>query len=254
MSSTAIAARPHRHPARSAFFLKLFRMYLRRKFQSSFDGIYLSGLSEIQELAKTHSVVASANHVAWWDALLLVSAVEPIGIPSFALMDEDNLKKYPFFGWLGAIPLNRSGGIKVKRDIQYALQLLRSARCVVWMFPQGRQRAAHLRPLGIKSGIFSIIKRTDALHIPVSITYGYREAPNPTILMHFGEPLPTPESQQDCINQLEARITAGLAKNDAALDADDLTDYTPLFAGKQKHEGDGFGAMVLKFFAPRASR
>lgn len=251
MSEKSLVARRAEHNKRSPFFLKLFRIYLRRKFRASFDGVYLSGMPQVQALAKNHSLVASSNHVAWWDALLLVSVVEPVGIPCYALMDEGNLSKYPFFGWLGAIPLNRSGGLKVKRDLKHALSILAKARNMVWMFPQGRQRAAHLRPLGIQPGIYTILKRTEALHIPVAITYGYREAPNPSILIHFGKPLARPSSKQQCIQELELAIVEGLAKNDAALDANDLSSYTPLIEGAQDHEGDGIGARILKWFSPK---
>ena len=137
---------------RKAWFFSLARRYVRRKFARSFDGIHVAGLEQARALVAREPLILAATHVAWWDALFAIAMADLLGGESYCLMDADNLRRLPFFGWVGAVPLDRSSPKRALRDMKAAATLLDRPGRVLWIFPQGRQRPSHLRPLDLQPG------------------------------------------------------------------------------------------------------
>lgn len=204
--------------ARSRTALALARPYIRRRLRRAFDGLFVEGLESARELAARQPLLVAANHVCWWDALTILAIDEPLGIESHCLMDAENLRRMPFFGWVGAVSLDRRSPRSSVRDLAAATRALDRAGRSLWIFPQGRQRPAHIRPLGLEPGVAWLANRTGAAVLPLSLNYLFREAPQPTIVASFGRPLAPPgrssREKATWLLDLERALIQGLERGD----------------------------------------
>jgi 1-acyl-sn-glycerol-3-phosphate acyltransferase len=201
---------------RRAWFLALARAYVRSRMRRAFDGVYLEGGARVRALAETRPVIVAANHVAWWDPLFAVRIDEALSTTSYALMDEANLARLPFFAWVGALPIDRSQPRRSLVQLRAAATVLDRPRVALWIFPQGTQRPAHLRPLDVKGGVGVLAEQTGALVLPLALNYLFRETELPAALATFGEAIdPARTSRRDLGAALESALEDGLARIDA---------------------------------------
>jgi len=232
---------------RRPLFLALAQRYVHRRIAREFDGLFVEGLSRAQGLAAGEPLILAANHVAWWDALVAIEIDALLGTEGYCLMDAANLRKLPFFGWAGAVPLNRDSAQTARADLRAASRLLDRAGRMLWMFPQGRQRRAHLRPLQLQSGVRLLARDSGARVLPMSLDYAYREAPAPSILVSFSEPLEASSAQ--FLPTLEARLCAGLARIDRFVDRGEGAFAAAVAGRTQQARSEGpVGARVLSAF------
>ena len=230
-------------------FLKLARWYVRGKLRRSFDGVYLEGAERVRALAAQGPLLIASNHVAWWDPLLAVRIDEALGTESYALMDRQNLGRLPFFGWLGAIPLDRTNARDSLAQLRAAATLLDGPGKVVWIFAQGEQRPAHLRPLGMKSGIAVLAEAAAVPIVPLAVNYLFRQTEQPAAFATFGEPiLASGLRRRSLVHELEAAVEKGLA----AIDTFATTgagNFVELAAPTRR----GDTPALAKLLAPRSS-
>jgi 1-acyl-sn-glycerol-3-phosphate acyltransferase len=246
---------------RRRVFLGLARGYVRRKLKANFDGVYVAGLDEVQTLCRQRPVIFAPNHVAWWDAFLAVSLDEALGTEGYCLMDSRNLQRLSFFRWLGAIELSRGNQTDALRDLMQSLQLLSGPGRVLWVFPQGRQRPPHIRPLALQSGIALLAQQSRLPVVPVSISYSYLDAPRPRITVNFGHAIDPTDPGSDrpadgeragsswrrWLEGLETRLLTGLDANDRFI-LDSAGDYRPLLSAGRSSSDTPIGARLLTFF------
>gem|GEM_PF-461922 len=170
-------------------FLRLARPYARRRVARGLDGLWVSGLAEARAALAQRPLIFVANHVAWWDALLLLPLDDALGGTGWAVMDSRNLRSLPFLGWVGALPLDRSSPQRSRECLQSCADLLDRPGRGVWVFPQGRQRPAHLRPLDLKTGLGIMHARRPVDLVVVSIDYVFLERSRPAAVVRFSEPI-----------------------------------------------------------------
>jgi 1-acyl-sn-glycerol-3-phosphate acyltransferase len=202
---------------RKAWLMPFARGYVRRKLRMQFDGMLVEGLARTRTSAQREPLIIAANHVAWWDPLVALHLDALLGTEAYCLMDEDNLQRYPFFGWVGAVPLACGANRRALGHMRAAARLLHRPGLALWIFPQGRQRPAHLRPLAPASGVAWLSRVSGARVVPLSLDYRYREAPEPSIFASFGAPLEA--DTQPLTRQLEQAWIAGLSRMDACFEA-----------------------------------
>lgn len=210
---------------RSRALLALARPYIRRRLRRAFDGVFVEGRDRVREIAAREPLLVAANHVCWWDALTILALDESLGIESHCLMDAENLARMPFFGWVGAVPLDRSSPRSSVRDLKSAMRVVDRPGRALWIFPQGRQRPAHIRPLGLEPGVAWLANRAEASVVPLSLNYQFRETPQPTIVASFGHPIPPPRRSSDdksaWLAHLERALIEGLERGDRFAMSDD---------------------------------
>jgi 1-acyl-sn-glycerol-3-phosphate acyltransferase len=246
----AAPATRHKRP----WFVALVRRYVRRALARRFDGVFVDGIADVARVAGERPLLLCANHVSWWDAFVLVLLDEALGTDGFALMDDANLARLPFFRLLGALPLDVDGGIDARRQLDDAVRALDRPRRALWIFPQGRQRAAHLRPLGFKPGLRLIASRArkhGAVVVPVALAYPWRQAPVPSVVVRLGLPIePETTSRDDLTALVEARVTALLDDVDGVVDAGEPPGrvLVPSSTASAEH---GLGARALAWIAGR---
>jgi len=198
--------------------MPLARRYVDYRLARGFDGVFVAGLEAARASATRGPLIVAANHVAWWDPLVAVAIDARLGTDGYALMDAVSLARLPFFAAVGALQLRRDRPRAAHDDVLAAAALLDRPGRAVWIYPQGKQRPAHLRPLGLASGVRLLAAASGAPVLPLSVSYLYGEAPQPAIYATFGEPLTASSAramQRELLPELEAALIAGLDHNDA---------------------------------------
>ncbi len=201
--------------ARKPWLLPWVRRYVDHRLRGAFEAVFVSGLDDARALLEREPAILAANHVAWWDPFVITTLDARLHGSGHALMDAESLRRLWFFGAIGAVPLRRDSGRHALADLGAAAQLLRGPRSALWIFPQGRQRPSHLRPLDVASGVAWLAERSGAATLPVSLSYLYREAAQPAVFAAFGPPVRF-ASRSDHLAALESRLIEGLDQNDVA--------------------------------------
>jgi 1-acyl-sn-glycerol-3-phosphate acyltransferase len=191
---------------KSPFFLKFVRPFIRRKFKKTFENVRLLGEARLLERLAEGPLVIAANHVTFWDALLLIFLDERWGGGGHALMDAVNLAELPFFGRVGAIPIHRGHPKKGLQDLKSSLRLLQRAGDYVVIFPQGHERPL-VRPLSYHEGVAWLAKSGGVPIVPVAVRYDFGLTERPFVHAAIGEPL---QHSAELLAQLE-EATLGLS-------------------------------------------
>jgi 1-acyl-sn-glycerol-3-phosphate acyltransferase len=235
-----------RPPSHRGLFRRLAGAYVRNKLHRELDGVWVRGLDAARALTDVGPVILAANHVSWWDSLLVVALDDALGTRGRALMDAQNLDRLPFFGWLGALPLDRASPQTVRADLHAAARTLKGGGDALWIFPQGRQRPAHMRPLDLKGGVHALAERSGAVVVPVALDYPWGRAPQPAAMVDFGDPLVATE-RDSFLRRLDQRLVAGLGRIDQASEQgpEDL-GFMPLVPRRRRSPQFGAGARVLQ--------
>jgi 1-acyl-sn-glycerol-3-phosphate acyltransferase len=159
-----------------------------------------------------------ANHVSWYDVLVLVAT-----LPRYSFVAKAELFKVPFFGAaaraVGTIPIERENRKSAFQSYDEAAQMIRGGRSVV-VYPEGTRGSSYaLRPF--KKGPFVLAVAAGVPIVPTVMHGAIEVLPRGsfwlragTVHVHFLEPVPTAGLAYDDRDQLartvHARITDAL--------------------------------------------
>ena len=233
---------------RKPWFKTIALRYVQNRVKNDLDGLWVEGLEACIELSKERPIIFAANHVAWWDAMLLLCLDEALQTDGFAIMDAKNLQKLPFFKWVGALGIQKNQPRQALQDLRRASQVLSAPRRCLWIFPQGSQRPAHLRPLQFKGGVVKLAQWTGCPVVPVSIQYVFRELECPAACFSFGTAI-EPNADQ-MLQKIERAVELGLERIDRFFEDDSA--FTALIPPRQEQSGQGLGARLLALLAEAA--
>jgi len=188
------------------FLDSLLYLYLQFSLRSDFYSVEAAGFEHFQSLAKSRPVIAVANHSCWWDGLIIFYLTRFRRDKEFyCMMDEKQLKHYPFFTWLGAFSVDSSNGIRAAAAVRYASKLLRRNKTIMWLFPQGVQTGRYEKIM-IQPGIEYLAKHSnDALILPVAFAYEFFREQKPQVLIRFGDPISNADATTEFV---QARLQA----------------------------------------------
>lgn len=228
--------------SKKTWALALARRYTRWKLSRGLDGVFAQNLERTQVLARSTPLIFAANHVSFWDSLLLIRLDEALACDGYVLMDRTNLRRLPFMSHLGAIPLSRNAPRDADAELRSAADLLVAPKRAVWIFPQGEHRPHHLRPLQIRPGVQRLVDHAQVPIVPVAIAYHFRHAPQPQVTVRFGPAIPA--GHKDLCSNLEQRLDELLSELDAQYSRGAPLG-TPLISSTQRSPETGIGARLL---------
>ncbi|MFN0144076.1 MAG: lysophospholipid acyltransferase family protein [Mycobacterium sp.] len=240
-------------------FARVARRYARHRVSRGVDGLWVAGMDQARAALADRPLIFVANHVSWWDSLLLLVLDEALGGLGWGVMDAQNLRKLPFLGWVGALPLDRSSPDRSRSSLHACADLLDRPGRGLWIFPQGRQRPAHLRPLDLKPGVGIVHARNPVDVVAVSLDYVFLEADHPAAIVRFSAPIPGTVGQ-GLMPAIEGALLDGLAVIDEAVraatdgrrsrshPADPLPGFAPLVRPSRRLAQDGLGGRALRAF------
>lgn len=216
--------------------------YARWKLRRSLDGLHVSGLRHATCALHAGPVVFAANHVCFWDALVMLHLDQVLGGGGYALMDHHNWRRLPFLRVLGALPLDKSAPEAVERSLDDAARRLDRPGRALWIFPQGRQQPAHLRPLAFRTGVIRLARRAGVPIVPVAMSYPFGDAPQPQGWVRFAEAVDYDD--EDALPRIERQVTTMLDGIDQAFLAG-VPAEERLLAGRGANPERGVGARLL---------
>ncbi len=177
-------------------------------------------------------VVACVNHSNWWDGFVLyvLSARVLPARDIYLAMEERNLRRYPFFRWMGCFGVDLEGPRAALPGVRYAVRLLAGdARRLAWVFVQGKLLPAD-RPVTAKPGALLLARRSGAQMLPLTIRYEWLLESRPSIVVRIGAPhVPDAGTTAETV---AAGLNTLLAETGATLEpwAPAASGYTPVLA------------------------
>lgn len=181
----------------SPLWRKILGWYFSRSLRKTFHACRVKGESHLKpwKMNKHHvgdaiPLIVYCSHGGWWDAGLAIALTNAhFGIESYGMMEEQQLKKYTFFTNIGMFSVHRSNARSAVKSIQYAVDLLKNTRKVLWMFPQGELIHQEIRPIQTFSGISNLVELLgEAWCVPVAIRYDFLKEQQPEAWLSIGEP------------------------------------------------------------------
>ena len=222
---------PGEVPEYSAFWSRMFLLYLRRYFAKSFRAVRTSGpgLSGAGLAgAGDRPLVVYANHPSWWDPIhffLLGSFVAP-GRRVYGPMDAAALEKYRFFTKLGAFGIDRTPR-GVSAFLRTGRAILDAPGASLWLTAEGRFADPRQRPVKIMSGLGYLARRLDgAWVVPLAVEYPFWNERFPEALTRFGKPIDLAVEPERPVEQWTDLFEARLERTMEAL-AEDARSRDP---------------------------
>ena len=174
----------------SGLRLRLLQTYVRRRLRRAFGDVRLAGFEHVQQARLVGGVILCVNHVSWWDPMVLGGLDRLLNGQGFALMDADALRRLPFLGWAGAVPVERGHGPEALRaSLAAAAGTAAQHGNVLAVFAAGTQRPAHL-PLLYRAGILTIQDAAQVPIVPAALRYDFIQGSRAIVHLFCGAPIP----------------------------------------------------------------
>lgn len=186
-------------------FEAIFERYTRRALARAFHGVWVRG----QAPPESDPIVFAVQHVSWWDPLVMFHLIRT-HLPRarhFAMMDEANLRRFPFFRWIGAFGVDRGGASTSLAGVRYALARLRERGSRLVVFPQGRQMPMDRRPLGCARGTAWLAAKGGARVVPIALRYEFLEERWPDLFVSIGPARMCPRTGEAAEHLVESWMT-----------------------------------------------
>jgi 1-acyl-sn-glycerol-3-phosphate acyltransferase len=173
---------------------------IRRSLRRGLRGVWADGPFD----AVGPGTMLAANHHAWWDAYLVWLLARRLRLPLAALMDDAQLRRFPFFARHGVVPRSRP------RELARRLE----AGALGVVFPEGR-----LRPPGppgeLAPGAARLARLAGAELRPLAIRVALRGAQHPEASLVLGRPVEGGAALTDALREEVAALDRRLAAAEA---------------------------------------
>ena len=206
--------------------MKMFRLVQRNLLKRSFAHIYIKADFPIPSNA-----MYIANHSSWWDGLLLFEMEQRGYIPNlFVMVDEQGIKKFPIFQWIGAYSVNQQNPKHIIESIRYTKSLLQDEKNIC-IFPQGKEWHLEQRPLYFQQGAAMIAKQMKNVPVvPVSFYYTFRNERKAEAWIEVGKPIQYEEkwSRERMTQHFEEIVMAQLDSLKNKVIQNDYTSFSKI--------------------------
>lgn len=231
----------------------LFQFDARRRLQRAFATCLARGVAPLRSRLLEGPVIVALNHVAFWDGFLLARLEHALGADAYCLMDRENLQKFPFLRFAGAVPLDCHDARRGRSDLERAARLLDRPGRVLFVFPQGRQTPTQA-PLRFRSGVLRLARLASVPVVPTGLSYEFLQDQKPEIRISIGPPMSVGAKGLEDLRRLEAAVRDQLDVIDASLvsEVGDGGAFTPLFS--RRPAGMPAGSRWLALAAARRAR
>lgn len=190
----------------------IFDLCFASTFRRGFDQVWIRGLPELQELARSspEPLLLVSNHFSWWDGFFfskLHRLIRP-RMPYYFTLLEKSYRSNPWFWWIGGLPLapERPASIhSMFKFLKRERETERSRGLLVSYFPQGRITPSFARPLEFQRGVLLAARALAPCHvIPVGLHIEPLNRSRPTVFISLGSAI---DSSALSLERLEAQVT-----------------------------------------------
>ena len=179
----------------SKLFVRVFRHYVWWLFRRKFRRVYIK--HDYTPSAESKSIYYG-NHNSWWDGLI------PLLLNEFifkqrarAIMEDKQMKKYPFFKWIGAFSVDREHPRRAIYTLRYALQSLNRTGAALYLYPEGTivPFTSSLQPTFEGGLTWLTTKVNDVDIVPMHIYINTYNSHKPDLIIWVSRPLQIEEAQ-----------------------------------------------------------
>lgn len=231
------------------WFNAWFSGHARGRIQATFGVVRAHGLARTRAVCAEAPALLVANHTAWWDPLVALHVSQHLlGTDGYAMMDAKNLRRLPFFAFVGAFGVDLDRPADGAAVIKYTARLLDRPGRVAWIFPQGRERPITARPLGFRPGSAEIARvARKARAVPVGLRYEFGAEEKPTLYLSLGEPLPIERDVAKALGAHEAAVEAELARIERAVRGEGDDEFETVHRASPSWIGEAATALLARF-------
>ena len=195
----------------STLTFRFFAWLFKRDFAANFHAIRVLGDLPPSDTAR---LVIVANHPSWWDGALFIwmSSALLDSRRCFSPIEARMLKRYPFFGKLGAFAVEPGTFGGAASFLATAEHVLKQTDGAILINAEGHFADIRARPLTIAPGIAHLARRVpDATFVPLAIEYAFWDERRPNVLLRFGEAIPAQSLAVLSIAAINERFSGALA-------------------------------------------
>ena len=167
----------------SPLYVRFFRFYSRHMIFRHFREIKIKGAYTGKELP----VLLIGNHFSWWDGFIANYLNAIIFKKRFhVMMLEEQLEPRLFLNKAGAYSIKKNSR-DVVESLEYTKDLLKSAKNLVTIYPQGEIQSLYHYPLEFEKGITSVLKKlenkVDIVFLVALVDYFSHKKPTLTLAL-----------------------------------------------------------------------
>lgn len=191
------------------FATGLLAVYARRLLCRHFHSVRVDGVpfftDELQPSAN-QPLIFYGNHYSWWDGFFLFLLGKHYGLNMRVMMEEQNLRRYPFFRYTGAFGINLDDERSRGQSLLHAARFLRDdsqGPRALLIYPHGRL----VSPLEkewppFKPGLEALLRLCPkARALPISHEIVPGKYPRPEVYLEVGEAFSA--EQRPSLSELE---------------------------------------------------
>jgi 1-acyl-sn-glycerol-3-phosphate acyltransferase len=190
----------------------IFRRINLRMLRSTFHAVHAAGDDALETLDRNRPIIFIGNHSNWWDGLIAFHlSTDLFGLDAHVMMDEEQMRRYSFFRWIGAFSVNRRVPREAFRSLWYAASLFDRPNRALWMYPQGKMLPNDSRPMTFERGILRLIDSLPGLQIiPIASRYEFLMEQKAEAFVSIGTPILPPAGllDKDRLAHLEQSLAA----------------------------------------------
>lgn len=187
----------------------IFAPYVRSLFRKHFHGVYT--FEPLPSVSPTLPIILAPNHSLWWDGFIVYMLNHAHFRRTFyVMMLEEQLRRYWFFQYVGAYSIRQESPRGIVETMRYSQSIISlQPPPLLTVFPQGEQLPSHIRPLGCKRGIESILLKTaqDVALIPIAIRAVHTEEARPRLFIQCAPPIVCSGGSSPSTSYLEEVMT-----------------------------------------------
>ncbi len=200
-------------PAReSVFVISFFKWYSWYLMKRRFRSLYVRNGHTID---RTKATLYICNHHYWWDGLT------PLVLNEFifhqharAIMEDKQMRAYPFFSKIGAFSINRNNPKSALSSLDYAAQWLRVPNACLFLYPEGKFSQPH-EPIRIESGVTKLLDWAPVCDLVcISMHISYQNGDKPDFFIDISPSLVHPKgvSKTDTVHDISKLMNHNLCR------------------------------------------
>lgn len=198
-------------PAReSRLILSFFKWYTWFLMKRRFDSVYVRNAHKID---RTNSSLYICNHHYWWDGLVPLILNEYIfHQKARAIMEDKQMRKFPFFSKIGAFSINRNNYKSALTSLRYGADWLKGPNTSLFLYPEGKFSQPH-NPIQIESGVLKLLEWAPFCQlVNISMHISYQNNDKPDLFIDISTELNHPkyEYKSECVAEINRIMNSNL--------------------------------------------
>jgi len=200
-------------PAReSRFIISFFKWYTWYLLKRRFGSVYVRNGHKIN---RENSSLYICNHHYWWDGLT------PLVLNEFifhqrarAVMEDKQMREFPFFSKIGAFSINRNNPKSALSSLKYGAEWLNIPNTCLFLYPEGKFSLPS-DSIQIESGVTKLMEwAPNCQLVNISMYISYQKTDKPDFFIDISSEIDLPKIgfKSDIVMEINSVMNKNLIK------------------------------------------